>query len=414
VGLWTLVVVACYWLSEVGETAGMPAPKLALPLLVGATLALTGVVKSPFPKWASRASKSLVGVLMGSYLQPEAVRSVAATALPLSVVTVASIVISVLAAALLARMGKVGMTDATLGMAPGGSAAIIACSDDLGADSRQVAFTQYLRVGLVALTAPLVALGGHVGPEPDRKPAIGWPVFGHLVEQPRGAASVLVLTAICLLGIRLGRRMRLPSPILLGPMLLAMVVTFTDTWAGFAPAGPFQDVLFAVIGLEVGLRFSRAGVRHIGAKLPYLLAAIVSVCLVCGALAWVFGMLTGTGFVESYLATTPGGINAVLATAVSTHSDVPLVSTVQSLRLFVVVLVVPPIIRWLAIRHVAATATQPEPDPVAGPLRGNQPWSTTASGPCGDRMHNPRHVTDTTTNDTPIDGTSAVRRTGAG
>jgi membrane AbrB-like protein len=153
---------------------------------------------------------------------------------------------------------------------------------------------------------------------------------------------------------------------LLGPMLLAIVVTFTHTWAGFAPAGPFQDVLFAVIGLEVGLRFTRGGVQHVRATLPYLLAAIVSVCLVCGALAWAFGALTGIGFVESYLATTPGGINAVLAAAVSTHCDVPLVSTVQSLRLFVVVLVVPPIIRWL-----------------------------------GGGTGNPRHVTDATMNDTP-------------
>jgi membrane AbrB-like protein len=366
VGLWTVVVVACYWLSKAGELAGVPAPELVLPLVAGAALALTGVVRSPFPKRVSRASQALVGVLMGSYLQPEAMRSVAVTALPLTVVTLATIAISVLAAALLVRTGKVGMTDAALGMVPGGSAAIIACSDDLGADSRQVAFTQYLRVGMVALAAPLVAvaLGSDVGPESDGEPAFGWPAFGHLVEQPRGAASVLVLTAICLLGVRLGRRLRLPSPMVLGPMVLATVVTFTHTWAGFAPAGPFQDVLFAVIGLEVGLRFTRAGVRHVGAMLPYLLAAIVGMCLACAALAWLFGTLTGIGFVEAYLATTPGGINAVLATAVATHSDVPLVSTVQSLRLFVVVLAAPPIIRWLATRRAPATVPQPRQAPL--------------------------------------------------
>jgi uncharacterized membrane protein AbrB (regulator of aidB expression) len=48
---------------------------------------------------------------------------------------------------------------------------------------------------------------------------------------------------------------------------------------------------------------------------------------------------------DAYLATTPGGINAVLATAVATHADLPLISSVQSLRLFAVVLVTPPLLR---------------------------------------------------------------------
>ncbi|MFD0441642.1 AbrB family transcriptional regulator [Streptomyces indonesiensis] len=42
-------------------------------------------------------------------------------------------------------------------MVPGGSAAIVTCADELKADVRLVAFTQYLRVGLVATTAPLAA-----------------------------------------------------------------------------------------------------------------------------------------------------------------------------------------------------------------------------------------------------------------
>ncbi|WP_051766148.1 AbrB family transcriptional regulator [Streptomyces sp. NRRL F-5135] len=51
---------------------------------------------------------------------------------------------------------------------------------------------------------------------------------------------------------------------------------------------------------------------------------------------------------DAYLATTPGGINAVLATAVSGHADVAVVSTVRSLRLLLVVLVTPLITRRLA------------------------------------------------------------------
>ncbi|MET8019262.1 AbrB family transcriptional regulator [Streptomyces decoyicus] len=60
-----------------------------------------------------------------------------------------------------------------------------------------------------------------------------------------------------------------------------------------------------------------------------------------------FAKVTGTPVIDACLATTPVGINAVLATAVSSHTDVALISTVQSLRLLIVVLVTPMITRWL-------------------------------------------------------------------
>ncbi|MFE0877193.1 AbrB family transcriptional regulator [Streptomyces smyrnaeus] len=58
----------------------------------------------------------------------------------------------------------------------------------------------------------------------------------------------------------------------------------------------------------------------------------------CAALAWLLSSLVHIPLADAYLATTPGGINAVLATAVATHANVPLISGVQSLRLVAMVL----------------------------------------------------------------------------
>ena len=241
--------------------AGVPAPQPLVPLLVGAALALTGLVREQLPKPATRAAHALVGVVMASYLAPGPLASVAAGAGPLVAVTVLTVAVSVAAAWLLTRTGRTyGSPTATLGLVPGGSAAIIACADDLGADSRQVAFTQYFRVGLIALTAPLVAVlaGGRTAPaSPHEDPAV--PALTHLVAAPREVAGLLVLWGVCLLGGRLGRTLGLPSPVLLGPMLLTVLVTFTHTAHGFAPAGPLRDGHVRGDRAEVGLRFTRAG-----------------------------------------------------------------------------------------------------------------------------------------------------------
>jgi membrane AbrB-like protein len=345
---WTALVIACYFLAERAEVLGVPAPSLLTGLVAGIALALPGLVGRPFPRGANRAAQALVGVLMGSYLDSQVV-GVLGTALPMLAVTVATIGLCVGAAAVLARCGKLSLTDATLGMVPGGSAAVVSCADDLGADSRIVAFSQYLRVGLVGLTAPAIALGfapQDQNPADDRlQPLL--PVMGHLVDSADQLGRLVVLAAICLTGFAVGRRLGLPAPVLLGPMLVAAVFTLTGASSGFAPAGPLKDVVFIVVGLEVGLRFTRSAARHAAGVFPHLLAATVGVCLACAGLAWGLAALMGIPFTEAYLATTPGGINAVLATAESTGTNVPLVSTVQSLRLFVVVLAVPLVVRAL-------------------------------------------------------------------
>jgi uncharacterized protein len=65
----------------------------------------------------------------------------------------------------------------------------------------------------------------------------------------------------------------------------------------------------------------------------------------------VLATLTGTTALDGYLATTPGGIYAVLATAVSAGTDVTFVMAVQVLRVIVMLLVMPGIARFARRDH---------------------------------------------------------------
>jgi membrane AbrB-like protein len=85
-----------------------------------------------------------------------------------------------------------------------------------------------------------------------------------------------------------------------------------------------------------------------GRLLPLALACIAAVSVACTALAWLLSRLVHIPLSDAYLATTPGGINAVLVTAAAYHADVSLISSVQSMRLFSMVLLAPLIIRVLA------------------------------------------------------------------
>lgn len=348
--MWTLIVALCLLLGELGSFAGVPAPHLLASLLVGAIAALSGAVRGGFPRPATSTAQAGVGVLMGSYVSPDELLSVGATVLPLLGITLATIGLCLGTGLVLSRIGCISLSDGMLSMVPGGSAAIVAAAEELRSDSRLVAFAQYLRVALVALTAPVVAFAlnpaGHAaGHEASR--GIDPTTAFHLVQGPQ-LGGLLVLLVVCVVGVQLGRRMSLPAATLLGPMILAALFVFTGAAHGFAPTGALRDALFAGVGLEVGLRFTRRSVRHIGRLLPHVLAGTVLVCVVCAGLAWMLAALIHMPVMDAYLATTPGGINAVLAAAASTDSNISVISTVQSARLFVVMLITPPIVRWMA------------------------------------------------------------------
>ncbi|MEU0048799.1 AbrB family transcriptional regulator [Streptomyces sp. NPDC006309] len=353
---WPLITVGSYLTGMGAEAAGLPAPWLLAALLTGAVLALSGVVRERLPSPVNRAGQSLVGALMGSYLTSSALMKAAPAALPLTLVTAATITLSVAIAWCLSRARGLGHPTAVLGMVPGGSAAIVASADELGADARLVAFTQYLRVGLVATTAPLIAqwltagpgtAGGPVAQETAHRGLL------HLVAASDQQAGLLTLLAVVWVGTFLGRRLKLPTPALIGPMLAGLAVTMSGLLPGFAPTGLLQNLVFVLVGLDVGVRFTKETLLLVRRVLPSLLLALTAMCLGCAGLAWLFARAAGTPVMDAYLATTPGGINAVIATAVSSHADVALISAVQSLRLLIVVFATPWIIRLVATSRPA-------------------------------------------------------------
>ena len=98
----------------------------------------------------------------------------------------------------------------------------------------------------------------------------------------------------------------------------------------------------------MGLSFDRDAVRLIGGALRPILVAIAAVLVGCAALGLLLAVPLGVDPLSAYLATTPGGLSAVLATAQSTGADLSLVFGLQSIRLVITVAAAP-----LAARLVA-------------------------------------------------------------
>ena len=117
-----------------------------------------------------------------------------------------------------------------------------------------------------------------------------------------------------------------------------------------APVPPLVTAgALAIIGLEIGLRFDRAAVRSLRRVLPTVLVLTAALIAGCAGLAALLSLVTGVPALDAYLMTTPGGINAVLAAAVSLKGvNLALVTIAQIVRLLAMVIIAPRLIRRMS------------------------------------------------------------------
>jgi membrane AbrB-like protein len=238
----------------------------------------------------------------------------------------------------LARLRVLPGATAIWGSAPGAATAMVLMSESFGADSRLVAFMQYLRVVFVGIAATLVAKifhahGGHL-------PAIVW--------FPRLHPLAMVETAaLIVLAVVLGTRWRIPAGPLLLPVFIGAVLKDTGLMAIELPPW-LLAISYALVGWSIGLRFSRPILAHAATALPRVVLSILTLIAICGAFAWVLVTFAGIDPLTAYLATSPGGADSVAIIAASSHVDVPFVMAAQMARFLIILAIGPALARVIS------------------------------------------------------------------
>lgn len=324
------------------QALGLPSPALFGALLVGLAYALLARVPLELPAVGTLAAQAVTGVALGSYLRLSTLEAVGSRWPAVLFACATTVALSLAAGLALTRITGVDRPTSSLGMIAGGASGIVAMSGELGADDRLVAVMQYLRVLVVVALTPLVVRVGF-GHAPGHAAPAGAPGAPLPVE-------LAFLAGASVTGVLAARLVRLPAGSLLGPLLVAAALTVSGAGGGAQVPGALQAVAFALIGLQVGLRFTPESLRRAGNLLPWVLVAIAGLIVTCAGLAALLVPLAHVSLLDAYLATTPGGLYAVLATAIGSGANTTFVLAVQALRLFAMVLAAPPLVRWLVRR----------------------------------------------------------------
>ena len=312
------------WLHALSVPAGL----FLGPMLVAIGFGVSGA-RLKLHRHVFRFGQGCVGLLVAHSVTWSVLASLAQSWQLMLLATLITVLLSALVGLGTVRFGGIPGSTAAWGTAPGAASAMVSMAEDNGADGRVVATMQYVRVVCVVMIGSLVShlLGASslVG-EGTNVPA---------AVEAGSTVDVLLGLAVVLVGVFAGTRM--PAGALLLPLLLGGALQLTGVLQIALP-GELLAVAYGAIGCYIGLRFDRPTVRYVWKRLPTMITGAIVLIALCAACAWLLAHVANTDFLSMYLATSPGGLDAMAIIAVETHADVGMVLAMQTLRLFGVIL----------------------------------------------------------------------------
>lgn len=324
----------------------IPAALLLGPMVVGVFMGLKGATIR-LPQSCFWASNAILGCLVAQSLSLSILSPLLREWPLVLFIMAATLAASGLSGWLLVKFSSLPGTTGTWGASPGGASAMVAMAGEFGADVRLVAFMQYLRVLMVTAAAAFVArlsLGetaAHNSAMLVWFPPMDWRFFATL--------------GVAFGGAWLGRRLRIPSGALLGPMVVGSLLHSTGTLTLQTPEW-LLALAYAFIGWSVGLSFTRPIFLLAIRTLPQIMASIVGLMVLCGGMALIVTCLLPVDILTAYLATSPGGLDSITIIAATSNVDMAFVVAMQTLRLFSTLIFSPVLARFIS-RHTALDAT---------------------------------------------------------
>jgi hypothetical protein len=334
---WALLVGLVAAATAVLSLLDAPAPYL-IGALVGGLLVAAFSTAPAIPASAGTFGQVMIGASVGTLVTADLLEDLARHGLVIGLALAGTLLTSLAWGQVLRYQPGVSAVTASFASIAGGASGVVATARDVGADEPVVATIQYLRVLVVLFTMPVVAKLF----DPSAS-AVG----GGLTDGGTTWVAYAFTGAALAVGLAVLRFLDFPGAAVLIPMLVASALVATGWFSDPTVPAPLLNAGYLAIGAQVGLKFTPTTLRIIARLLPLALVQVAGTILTCAAIGYLVARFTDIGQLDAYLATTPGGLYAVVAVAISTGADTGLVFSLQVLRLFASLLMVPVLARLL-------------------------------------------------------------------
>ncbi|EPD69852.1 membrane protein AbrB duplication [Corynebacterium pyruviciproducens ATCC BAA-1742] len=326
---WLVVAPLSVVLGYLLDLWNVPAAWIIGPLVVSAACALITGKELPINRYLFRYSRGTIGVLAALPLVAVGIHKLSHYLLPGLCVAAFTILMAIIGGTFLGRSHReIGLETGIMSMLAGGASVMPLIAKEVGADYRYVALNQYLRLLAVSISLPLVS---------------GWllssgstPTSEAPAQDIAGWVGLVIIFAVALGSESLARLVHIPSPSIIGPILVMLIVAniVPDSIALYPPK-VMRVVAFLVVGWLCGGSLSKDSLKLFSKLLPLTLAFVAFLIGTCALAAWPLTAWLDISYFEGYLATTPGAIDTVLALTSESGAGAVVVS-MQVIRLLTI------------------------------------------------------------------------------
>ncbi|MBE2276690.1 MAG: AbrB family transcriptional regulator [Rhodobacteraceae bacterium] len=322
------------------------AMSLPLPWMLGAMTAVLVVALAGLPVVSAKRIRppmaAVIGVMLGSSFSPDMPGRLYEW-LPITLMALLTTVLTALIGCLYLRhVAKLDPVTAFFAGMPAGVYEMTAQGGLMGGDERRIALVQATRVFLVVLTVPVLL---------DQFLHFG-STSGLSLRNGQATLTLpdIAILAVCgLVGWPLAKKLHLPNPPLIGPMLLSALAHAIGLTEG-APPYLLVSMAQVVLGTTLGGQFLGVDHRLLVASALHSLMLVPAMVAIAALVAWFGAGWSGTGYPTIFLALAPGGTTEMSLVALAIKAEVALVVFHQILRLTLIHMSAPGVFRLLR-RH---------------------------------------------------------------
>lgn len=280
---------------------------------------------------------AVIGVLLGSRFTPAVIDQAGEAVVTLAILLAYLAAVALVVVPWYRFVGRQDWITAYFAGMPGGLSEMIELGEARGADVPAIVLAHSLRIvmtiGLMAVLFRLV---------------LGYDVGGAVpgANAGLGLGDAAALTACAVVGAVLGTKLRIPAPTFLGPLILSGAIHMAGLTES-APPSLLINAAQVALGTILGCRFLGIPPRMVLRASTLSFGATVITLILAALGAWAMQAGAGVGIDQGLLALAPGGLTEMGLIALAIHADVAFVALHHVVRILVVIVLAPVLVRLL-------------------------------------------------------------------
>lgn len=307
---------------------------LPLPWLLGSIVGI--FLSSRIKLLPLEKSKSLlivarvtIGVILGSSFTPELLHQVKDYVFSLMFVLPYVVFIAYAGMLYYEKVQKFDKVTAYFSAMPGGLVEMVIIGKELGGDAAKITLVQSARLVFIIFCLPFLIEWVSNTSLGDLKP-----ITTPIAQMNLSDSIVMIIVAI--LGVMIGKKLKIYAPYLLGPMLMS-IIAYSLGFIEQRPPDEFLKAMQVILGISIGIVFKGVSTKIVLKTLINSLGFLLILTTISAIMIAIIHTLLGFPLTSVILAFSPGGQANINLIAIILGADIPYIALHHLFRLILVV-----------------------------------------------------------------------------